>query len=130
MSSIMLRLLLSVRGKIILSIGLLTVLIVVTLLTFVAYSQSAADQARVIDSAGEIRTSSVNIDLLSREITTTSTNNQNVILAIESVLKDDGKFIDSITRFFNGSQSVSRNEFAAYMPFLNKEFRSNRTEFP
>jgi hypothetical protein len=123
----MLRILFSVRGKILLAIGLLALLIVVTLWVFVNSLQGAADQARVIDSAGEIRTSSVNIDLLSREITTTSTNNENVILAIESVLKDDSKFVESITRFFNGSQSVSRNEFAAYMPFLNKEFRSNRT---
>ncbi|MEO8612154.1 MAG: CHASE domain-containing protein [Chloroflexota bacterium] len=126
----MLRMLFSVRGKILLSIGLLTVLIVVTLFVFITSLQGAADQARVIDAAGEIKTSSVNIDLLTREITTTSTNNQNVILAIESVLRDDARFIDSITHFFNGSQFVSRNEFAAYMPYLNKEFRSNRTEFP
>src|SRR5258708_7839823 len=126
----MLRILLSVRGKILLSIGLLAILIVATLWVFVNSLQGAADQARVIDAAGEIRTSSVNIDLLSREITTTKTNNENVILAIESVLKDDAKFTDSIGRFFNGSQSVQRNEFAAYMPFLNEEFRSNRTEFP
>src|SRR5436190_20446634 len=122
----MLRMLFSVRGKILLSIGLLTVLIVVTLFVFITSLQGAADQARVIDAAGEIKTSSVNIDLLTREITTTSTNNQNVILAIESVLRDDARFIDSITHFFNGSQFVSRNEFAAYMPYLNKEFRSNR----
>jgi signal transduction histidine kinase/CHASE1-domain containing sensor protein/ActR/RegA family two-component response regulator len=127
---LMLRLLLSVRGKILLSIGLLTILIVVTLWVFITSLQSAAAHAQIIDAAGGIRTSSVNIDLLTREITTTSTNNQNMILSIESVLKDDGKFIDSITRFFNGSQLVSRSEFAAFMPFLNKEFRSNRTEFP
>ena len=126
----MLRIPLSVRGKILLSIGLLTLLLVVTLFVFVTSLQGAADQARVIDAAGEIRTASVNIDLLSREITTTSTNNQNMILAIESVINDDVKFTDSITRFFNGSQLVMRDEFAAFMPFLNEEFRSNRTEFP
>jgi signal transduction histidine kinase/CHASE1-domain containing sensor protein len=126
----MLQLATSVRGKIILSIGLLTILIVVTLWVFITSLQNAASQAGVIDAAGEIRTASVNIDLLSREITTTNTNNQNVILAIESVLRDDSKFVESIIRFFNGSSAVSRSEFVAYMPFLNKEFRSNRTEFP
>ncbi len=58
----MLRMLFSVRGKILLSIGLLTVLIVVTLFVFITSLQGAADQARVIDAAGEIKTSSVNID--------------------------------------------------------------------
>lgn len=129
-SAFILHIPLSVRGKILLSIGLLTILIVVTLVVFVTSLQGAADQAHVIDAAGEIRTSSVNIDLLSREITATSTNNENVILAIESVLKDDAKFIESIDRLFNGSQYVSRNQFTAFMPFLNQEFRSNRTEFP
>jgi signal transduction histidine kinase len=126
----MLKHLLSVRGKILAVISLLTTLIAGVLFVFITSSQGAADTAAVIDAAGQIRTFSVNVDLLSREITTTSTNNQNLILAIESVLKDDVKFMESIIRFFEGSEFVSQEEFTAFMPFLNIEFRSNRTEFP
>lgn len=126
----MIRQILSVRAKILGVIGLLTLLIATTLFVFLTSSQEAVEDARIIDAAGEIRTFSTNIELLTREITTTGINNENIILAIQSVIEDDIRLAESVTRFFIGSDVVTRDEFTDFVPFLNIDFRSSRTEFP
>src|SRR5690606_14542194 len=115
----MLRLIYSVRAQILIILVLLTILIIVVLGFFINSSQESVEDARIIAAAGEIRTFTTNIDLLTREITSTTIDNENVSLAFEAAVENDIHLLEAIQRFYGGSENVTREEFAAFLPFID-----------
>jgi signal transduction histidine kinase/CHASE1-domain containing sensor protein/HAMP domain-containing protein len=126
----MVRVFRSVRVQILLILVLFTVLIAVMLGIFINSSRQSERYARLIDTVGEVRTLTANIDLLTRSITATTINNQNIELAFNSALEQDVQLLNSILQLHKVNGSVSREEFAAFLPFIDIDFRSQRTDFP
>lgn len=110
---------LSVRIKLSLVLGLLGLLLLGTLLSFVASSQAFDSDARHINQVGELRTITANIKLLTRQLAATEQAKRNVSLSFQNSTGAVDEFAHLISRYFTATDSVNRVQFTRFLTLLN-----------
>lgn len=105
----------SIRLRLTAIIVLLALVLGIGLYSNVQGSQQISDDAKQINGVGLLRSRSVQIESLARQIVAAEINNQNTVLAIEDRLDTELTLARSLVGLFNSSETVSREEFETFL---------------